>query len=149
MLMKVPLFLSGTVLNMLDSAEERRPGIWGSCNLLKYNVQWLPGSFPGSWFTNLYSNCNSPHSFVCYTNSCLSKKRHTLQPVSYKRYFRCNNCFLLLVYTIQLSLSTDLVDPPPMGTIYMKHPLSLSTDLVDPTATDGNNLYEKPVISKG
>ena len=39
-------------------------------------------------------------------------------------YFRCNNCFLLLVYTIHLSLSTDLVDPPPMGTIYMKHPLS-------------------------
>ena len=47
-----------------------------------------------------------------------------LQPVSYKKYFRCNNCFLLLVYTIQLSLSTNLVDPPPMGTIYMKHPLS-------------------------
>ena len=36
--------------------------------------------------------------------------------VSYKRYFRCNNCFLLLVYTIHLSLSTDLVDPSPMGT---------------------------------
>ena len=53
-------WMTWTVLNMLDSAEERRPGIWGSCNLLKYNVQWLPGSFPGSWFTNLYSNCNSP-----------------------------------------------------------------------------------------
>ena len=46
-----------------------------------------------------------------------------IQPVSYKRYFRFNNCFLLLVYTIHLSLSTNLVDPPPMGTIYMKHPL--------------------------
>ena len=41
-----------------------------------------------------------------------------LQPVSYIRYFRCNNYFLLLVYT-----STNLVDPPPMGTIYRKHPL--------------------------
>ena len=47
-----------------------------------------------------------------------------IQPVSYKRYFRCNNCFLLLVYTINLSLSTDLVDPPPMGTFYMKNPLT-------------------------
>ena len=46
-----------------------------------------------------------------------------LQPVSYKRYFWCNNCFLLLVYNIHLSLSTNLVDPPPMRTIYMKHPL--------------------------
>ena len=46
-----------------------------------------------------------------------------VQPVSYKRYFRCNNFLLLLVYTINLSLSTDLVDPPPMGTCYMKHPL--------------------------
>ena len=44
-----------------------------------------------------------------------------VQPVSYKRYFRCNNCFLLLVYTINLSLSMDLVDPP---------------------RTDGNLLYE-------
>ena len=46
-----------------------------------------------------------------------------IQPISYKRYFRCNNCFLHLVYTIHLLLSTNLVDPPPMGTIYMKHPL--------------------------
>ena len=46
-----------------------------------------------------------------------------IQPVSYKRYFRCNNCFLLLVYTINLSLSTYLVDPPPMKTFYMKHTL--------------------------
>ena len=52
----------------------------------------------------------------------LSSKLRMLQPVSYKRYFRCNNCFLLLVYTFHLSLSTDLEDPPPMGTIYMKHP---------------------------
>ena len=50
-------------------------------------------------------------------------KSNELQPVAYKRYFRCNNCFLLLVYTIHLSLSTNLVDPPPMHTIYMKHPL--------------------------
>ena len=41
-------------------------------------------------------------------------------------YFRCNNWFLLLVYTIHLSLSTNLVDPPPMRTIYMKHPLCKS-----------------------
>ena len=42
---------------------------------------------------------------------------HNIQPV-----LRCNNCFLLLVYTIRIhpSLSTDLVDPPPKGTIYMK-----------------------------
>ena len=46
-----------------------------------------------------------------------------IQPVSYKRFFRCNNCFLLLVYTIHLSLSTDLVDTSPIGTIYMKHAL--------------------------
>ena len=46
-----------------------------------------------------------------------------VQPVSYKRYFRCNNSFLLLVFTINRSLSTDLVDPPPMGTFYMKHEL--------------------------
>ena len=39
------------------------------------------------------------------------KRYFQLQPVSYKRYFRCNNCVLLLVYAINLSLSTDLVDP--------------------------------------
>ena len=50
-------------------------------------------------------------------------KHIKLQPVSYKRYFRRNNCFLLLVYTIHLSLSKGFVDPPPMGTIYMKRPL--------------------------
>ena len=33
--------------------------------------------------------------------------------------------FLLLVYTINLSLSTDLVEPPPMGTFYMKHALCI------------------------
>ena len=27
-----------------------------------------------------------------------------IQPVSYKRYFRCNNCFLLLVYTMKHAL---------------------------------------------
>ena len=35
-------------------------------------------------------------------------------------------CFLLLVNTINISLSTDLVDPPPMGTFYMKHTLSVT-----------------------
>ena len=48
------------------------------------------------------------------------EKKEEIQPVSYKRYFRCNSCFLLLVYTINPSLSTDLVDPPPMRTFYMK-----------------------------
>ena len=43
----------------------------------------------------------------------VTKCSSELQPVSYKRYFRCNNCFLLLVYTINLSQSKDLVDPPP------------------------------------
>ena len=32
--------------------------------------------------------------------------------------------FLLLVYTINLSLSTHLVDPPSIGTVYMKHSTS-------------------------
>ena len=48
---------------------------------------------------------------------------HDIQPVSYKWFFRCNYCLLLLVYTIHLSLSTDLIDPPSMGTIYIKHAL--------------------------
>ena len=41
-----------------------------------------------------------------------------------KGIFGVTIVFLLLVYTIHLSLRTNLVDPPPMGTIYMKHPLS-------------------------
>ena len=43
-----------------------------------------------------------------------------IQPVSYKRYFRCNNCLLLLVYTIHL--------------YKFGRP-----------ATDGYHLYETPV----
>ena len=46
--------------------------------------------------------------------------------MSYKRYFLCKKCFLLLVYTISLSLSIDFVDPPPMETFYMKHALYYS-----------------------
>ena len=46
-----------------------------------------------------------------------------IQPVSHKRYFRCNNCVLLLVYAINLSLSTDLVDPYGENTFSMKPPL--------------------------
>ena len=60
-------------------------------------------------------------SFILIENNCI----FYIQPVSYKRYFRCNNCFLLLVYTINLSLRTDLVEPPPMGTFYMKHALCI------------------------
>ena len=67
------------------------------------------------WIPNLNEVCQA------------SLYRIQIQPVSYKRYFRCNNCFLLLVYTINLSLSTDLVDPPPMGTFYMKHALLWSS----------------------
>ena len=48
-----------------------------------------------------------------------------LQPVSYKRYFRCYNCVLLLVYAINLSLSTDLVDPYGENTFSKKPPLAL------------------------
>ena len=55
-------------------------------------------------------------------NNFIQTKRK-VQPVSYKRFFRCNNCFLLLVYTINLSLSTYLIETPPMGTLYMKHTL--------------------------
>jgi len=47
-----------------------------------------------------------------------------IQPVSYKRYFRCNNCVLLLVHAINLSLSTDLVDPYGENTFSVKPPLS-------------------------
>ena len=54
-----------------------------------------------------------------------------VQPVSYKRYFRCNNRFLLLVYTNNLSLSTDLVDPPPMRTFYMKHALPICKEMTE------------------
>ena len=46
-----------------------------------------------------------------------------LQPVSYKRYFRCKNCVLLLVYAINLSLSTDLVDPYGENTFSVKPPV--------------------------
>ena len=46
-----------------------------------------------------------------------------VQPVSYKRYFRCNNCVLLLVYAINLSLSTDLVDPYGENTFSVKPPI--------------------------
>ena len=46
-----------------------------------------------------------------------------IQPVSFKRYFRCNNCVLLLVYAINLSLSTDLVDPYGENTFSVKPPL--------------------------
>ena len=56
--------------------------------------------------------------------SIYSSVHNQLQPVSYKRYFRCNKCFLLLVHTIHLSLSTNLVDPSPMRTIYVKHSLA-------------------------
>ena len=37
---------------------------------------------------------------------------------------RPKTCFLLLVYNIHLSLSTDLVDLPPMATIYRKQALT-------------------------
>ena len=69
-----------------------------------------------------------------------------LQPVSYKRYFRCNNCFLILVYTIHLSLSTNLVDPPPMRTIYMKHPLAVTPVNVC-MCTEEDDKLQCPVIS--
>ena len=37
-------------------------------------------------------------------------KRHVIiQPFSYKRYFRCNNCFLLLVYTIYQDIQRPLL----------------------------------------
>ena len=62
----------------------------------------------------------SKRSHLCFMIGSLGH----IQPVSYKRYFRCNNCFLLLMYTINLSLSTVLVDPPPIRTFYMKHALS-------------------------
>ena len=50
---------------------------------------------------------------------------HYIQPVSYKRYFLCNNCVLLLVYAINLSLSTDLVDHYGENTFSVKPPFHL------------------------
>ena len=53
---------------------------------------------------------------------------------------QCNNCFLLLVYTINLSLSTYLVDPPQMGTFYMKHAFSLIFPLFKQRKVQGKNV---------
>ena len=56
----------------------------------------------------------------CTSSSSSSRKNSATACVI---YFRCNNCFLLLVYTNNLSISADLVDPPPMGTFHMKQAL--------------------------
>ena len=71
-----------------------------------------------------FSFCISVGSYKSCGKICYHLRIDNIQPVLYKRFFRCNNCFLLLVYTIHLSLSTDLVDPPP---------------------PDGKHLYETPV----
>ena len=49
-----------------------------------------------------------------------------VQPVSYKRYFRCNNRVPLPVYAINPSPSTDLVDPYGENTFSVKPPLAKS-----------------------
>ena len=56
----------------------------------------------------------------------LLRKKIVIQSVSDKRHFRCINCFLLLVYTINLSLKYSFGRP----------------------ATDGNLVYETCVTNR-
>ena len=58
--------------------------------------------------------------YLALSNNLMSiSYQEQLQPMPYKRFFRCNNYFLLLVYTI----TGNRVDPPPIETVYMKHAL--------------------------
>ena len=74
-------------------------------------------------------NCNSilltaiELIVVFYEQMLVELHSFYIQPVSYKRYFWCNNCVLLLVYAINLSLNTDLVDPYGENTFSVKPPL--------------------------
>ena len=52
------------------------------------------------------------------TNLLINIKIHILGFRYSLCHFRCkNNCFLLLLYTINISMNTDLIEPPSMGTI--------------------------------
>ena len=74
---------------------------------------------------NTLSNRKTVHRqfYLTVADLCQTQLVTYIQPVSYKRYFRCNDCVLLLVYTINLSLSTDLVDPYGENTFSVKPPL--------------------------
>ena len=67
--------------------------------------------------------------FVYYVHVTYQKMyfKYSLCHINDKRFFRWNKCFLLLVYTIHLPLSSDLVDLPP---------------------PDGNHLYETRFMLK-
>jgi hypothetical protein len=73
------------------------------------NILWWPHMIPyarvwGSLIHNCTRIClclNQPQ-FLWHSTK-FSDLVH-IQPVSDKRYFRCNNCFLLSVYTIYISL---------------------------------------------
>ena len=77
-----------------------------------------------------------------------------VQPVSYKRYYRCNNCVLLLVYAINISLRTDLVDPYGENTFSVKPPLDRreksveqSTNaILNPSARSENTFFVNVII---
>ena len=52
------------------------------------------------YISNLLSLCLTHCLSSCLAHQCTTQSSYThIQPVSYKRYLRCNNCFLLLVYT--------------------------------------------------
>ena len=85
------------------------------------------------------------HHFIPYPKHTAHPKiihgpTFQLQPVSYKRYFRCNNGFLLLVYTIHLSLSTK-VDPPPMPYHLFKTHVNICTWTYHSTTINTYNIY--------
>ena len=63
-------------------------------------------------------------------------------------FFRFNNCFLLSVYTIHLSLITDLVDPPPMGAIYMKLALAGEYFYAQDKSLHGNNIWFRSSLNR-
>ena len=102
-----------------------------ACNM---DLQWMAEAVMPRFGHGAFLHCLETlykkvciSNLLCYNSTsvyCYYRKRLNswyLQPVSYKRYFRCNNCFLLLVYTIHLSLSTGR------------------------PATDAYHLYETPV----
>jgi len=83
-----------------------------------FSVQLFSLFMDGCWLSSCFTSRNSYGPSVHPSNVSFPNT----VPVSYKRFFRCNNCFLLLVYTIHLSQYT-------FG-----------------TANDGNHLYETRVI---
>ena len=71
------------------------------------------------------TNLHAINMRICFLELCIFSPGGWYSLCHIKGTFGgwCINCFLLLVYTINLSLSTDLVDSPPIRTFYMKHTL--------------------------